>query len=156
MSVQLEDGDRAPDFELAGSDDATHTLSEYRGQPVVLVFYPLAFSGVCTREHASFCESLPAFDGMAAQVLGISVDSTPTLKAFAEAGGINYPLLSDFHPRGAAGRVYGAYDPDTGTHHRWTFVVDSDGRVAHVQRNELGTLPDTVEIVRAVRDTLDI
>jgi peroxiredoxin len=155
MTKLLEVGDRAPDFELRGSDGEMHKLSDYRGQPVVLLFYPLDFSPSCTKEHSAACDALPSLGQSDAVVLGISVDSWYTHKAFAAAQGIDYQLLADFHPKGAVGRMYGVYDADKGSHNRWTFVVDLDGRVAHIQVNERSEIPDMDEIVEAVKETLD-
>jgi peroxiredoxin (alkyl hydroperoxide reductase subunit C) len=155
MTKVLDIGDRAPDFELKGNDGEMYKLSDYRGQPVVLLFYPLDFSNTCTKEHAAACDNLPAMTKSDAMVFGISVDSWWTHKAFAEAADITYPLLADFHPKGAVGRMYGVYNSDLGSHNRWTFVIDLDGRVAHIQTNERGEVPDMEEIVEAVKETLD-
>ena len=151
----LDVGDRAPDFELKGSDGEMHKLSDYRGQPVVLMFYPSDFSTTCTKEHGAMCDQLPVLAKSDTVVLGISVDSWHSHKAFAEAREIGYLLLSDFHPRGAVGRMYGVYDAEKGTHNRSTFVIDLDGRVAHIQNNERNEVPDMEEIVEAVKETLD-
>lgn len=155
MTASLEVGDRAPDFELQGNDGATHKLSDYRGQSVVLAFYPLDFSPGCTMEHAGLCDAMESLGRVSAQVLGISIDSTWTHQAFAAAKGIEYPLLADFHPKGAVGRMYGLYQPELGFHARWTIVVDPDGRVAHIQKCETGEVPDIEEIVAAARDAAE-
>jgi peroxiredoxin len=152
--TNLEVGDRAPDFELVGQDMETHRLSDYRGQPVVLVFYPLDFSGTCTRQHQGMCDALPAFDKIDAQVLGISVDSKHAHRAFAEQMGITYPLLADFHPKGTVGRLYGVYDADKGQDRRVTFVIDSDGRIAHIAEDG-GAIPDLDEILAATKEAAE-
>ncbi len=145
--------DRAPDFELKGHDGQMYKLSDYRGQTVVLVFYPHAFSPVCAEEHACIVDASDQLNKLDAQVMGISVDQTFSLKAFAASGNIGYPLLSDF-PRGMVGRLYGAYLDDHGYHARWTFVVDPEGRIAFIQRNEIREVPDIDEIVEAVKETV--
>lgn len=155
MTKLLEVGDRAPDFELKGNDGEMHKLSDYRGQPVVLMFYPHDFSGTCTKEHGAMCDHMPTLAQSDTVVLGVSVDSWHVHKAFAVAREIEYPLLADFHPKGAVGRMYGAYDPEMGSHNRWTFVIDLDGRIAHVQIAERNEVPDIEEIVEAVKETLD-
>ena len=150
MNRELEIDDRAPDFELVDGAGQVHRLSDYRGQPVVLVFYLLDFNPVCSEEHACFMDILPQLGRLEAQVLGISVDSRWAHAAFAKARGITYPLLADFHPKGAVGRLYGVYADDVGYHRRWTFVIDPEGRISHIQRNEFAEVPDLEEVVQAV------
>ncbi|MFN2115101.1 MAG: redoxin domain-containing protein [Anaerolineae bacterium] len=152
MTQELQENDRAPDFELADAEGTVHRLSDYRGQPVVLVFYPMDFSGVCTEEHSCVLDVMPRLNQLEAQVLGISVDHKHAHKAFAAANGIEYPLLSDFQPRGAVGALYGAFDEEAGFNRRWTFIVDPDGRISHIQRNQVGEVPDMDEIVEAVEE----
>jgi peroxiredoxin (alkyl hydroperoxide reductase subunit C) len=146
--------DRAPDFELTGDDGQIYRLSDYRGVPVVLIFYPSDFSPVCSEEHASFVDVMDRLNRTDAQVFGISVDSKWSHTAFAEKEDIEYPLLADFHPRGEVGKAYGVYLPDKGVHRRWTFVIDPEGRVAFIQQNQQGEVPDVEEIVAAVEDVL--
>jgi peroxiredoxin len=146
--------DRAPDFELEDANGQVHHLSDYRGQPVVLVFYPLDFSPVCTEEHACIMDIMARFNLLDAQVLGISVDSRWAHAAFARAQRISYPLLADFHPKGVVGRLYGVYDEEKGLDARVTYVIDPEGRVSHVQTNEVGEVPDIEEIALAVQRSL--
>jgi peroxiredoxin len=143
--------DRAPDFELLAQDGKPHRLSDYRGQPVVLVFYPMDFSGVCSEEHACLVEVLSRLETLDAQVLGVSVDHRHAHAAFARQLGISYPLLADFHPKGAVGRDYGAYIEEKGFHQRWVFVIDPEGRVSFVQKNAIGEVPEVEPIVAAVK-----
>ncbi len=154
MTKELQPQDRAPAFELKGQDGQLYRLSDYRGQPVVLAFYAQDFSSVCTEEHACFIDNLAPLDKLDAQVLGISVDSHHCHRAFAEALGIGYPLLADFHPKGAVGRLYGVYLEDFGYHGRWTFVIDPEGRIAFIQKNLVGEVPDMDEVLEAVREIL--
>ncbi|RMF30814.1 MAG: peroxiredoxin [Chloroflexi bacterium] len=146
----LKVGDPAPDFTLPGHDDQTYRLSDFRGRPVVLAFYPLDFSPVCSQEHACFVEDMSRLNALDAQVLGISVDSVWAHKAFAQKMGITYPLLADFHPKGEVARKYGVYLEDKGIAARTTFVVDAEGRIAHIQQNEILQVPDVGEIVDAL------
>jgi peroxiredoxin len=148
----LEIEDRAPDFELRGSDGQLHRLSDYRGAPVVLVFYPMDFSGVCTEELACFVDTIEAFNKLDAQVLGISVDSHHSHRAFAQMRGIVFPLLADYHPKGAVGRDYGVYLDERGYNGRVTYVVDPEGRIAFIQKNDVNEVPDVDEVVAAVRE----
>lgn len=154
MTKELELLDRAPDFELKGQDGQLYMLSDYRSLPVVLVFYPYDFSGVCTEELACFVDNLEQFNDVEAQILGISVDSHHSHRAFAAARGISYPLLADFHPKGEVGRRYGVYLDDKGYHARWTFVIDPEGRIAFIQKNGHNEVPDVDEVLAAVKETV--
>ena len=103
-------GAPAPEFTLKDQDQKEVRLSEFRGKKnVVLVFYPLDWSPTCTKEHACMVNDKKQFDQLDAQVLGISVDSVWSHKAYADKMGIHYPLLADFHPRGAVAAKYGVY-----------------------------------------------
>src|SRR3989475_10295159 len=103
-------GQRAPDFTLKDQSQKEIKLSDFAGKRnVVLIFYPLDFSPICTNEHACFVNDMKQFEKLDAQVLGLSVDSVWAHKAWAEKMGIRYPLLADFHPRGAVASKFGAY-----------------------------------------------
>lgn len=154
MTRELQVQDRAPDFELKGQDGQTYRLSDYKGQPVVLAFYPWDFSSVCAEEHACFVDNMAQLAKADAQVLGVSVDSHHCHRAFAHARGITYPLLADYHPKGAVGRMYGAYLDELGCHARWTYVIDPEGRIAFIQKNKIGEVPDIEEVLEAVREIL--
>jgi glutaredoxin-dependent peroxiredoxin len=131
MSVDV--GSKAPDFTLTNQDRQPVTLSEQKGRPVVLAFFPAAFSTVCTKELCTFRDSLAALNKARAQVYGISVDTFFTLKAFQEQQKLNFPLLSDFNKQ--AIRDYGVFNEDMiglkGIAKRAVFVVDKDGIVRH-------------------------
>ncbi|MFT4039540.1 MAG: redoxin domain-containing protein [Thermomicrobiales bacterium] len=129
-STALAPGTLAPDFTLRSTPDQTVTLSELRGHPVVLVFYPADWSPVCTDELAIFNQLLPEFQKMNAIVLGISVDGVWCHAAFADARNLGVQLLADFEPKGAVSRAYGVYREKEGTSMRATFVIDKDGVVA--------------------------
>jgi peroxiredoxin len=123
----LAAGTPAPDFTLANAPDSRIRLSNLRGRPVVLVFYPADWSPVCGDEVAIFNEVLPEFRRFDAEVLGISVDGVWCHKAFAEHKHLRFPLLADFEPKGAVSRAYGAYREGEGFSERALFVIDGDG-----------------------------
>ena len=125
----LESGALAPEFELRSSPKATNRLSDLRGKPVILAFYPADFSPVCGDQIALYNEILPEFRKYEAQILGISVDSVWCHAAFAKQQHIHFPLLADFEPKGAVARQYGAYRASDGTEERALFVLDREGRV---------------------------
>ena len=143
----IQVGDLAPDFELKGNDDKVHKLSDYRGKKVVLAFYPLDFSPICSNEHSCFVNDLARFNDANAVVLGISVDSAWAHKAFAKHMGITYPLLADFHPKGAAASKFGLYHADKGLTARATVIVDEQGVVKQVTDHGLGTARTNDEIL---------
>ncbi len=123
----LKAGTPAPDFSLAGTTAEAISLSDYRSQPVVLVFYPADFSPVCGDQLAFYNEVLPLFEAHDAQVLGVSVDGLWCHRALAEQRKLDFPLLSDFEPKGAVSRRYGVYDAERGVSRRALFVVDGEG-----------------------------
>jgi peroxiredoxin len=111
-------------------------LSDFRGKPVVLAFYPLDFSPTCTNENVCFRDDLSKFNELGAQVLAISVDSAWTHKAFAEAHKLSFPLLADFHPKGAVAKSYDLYNEAVGISKRATVLVDKTGKVAWVAEHD--------------------
>ena len=113
--MALSVGQPAPDFVLKDQTQQEVRLSDFQGKKnVVLVFYPLDWSPTCTKEHVCFVNDMKQFEKLDAQVLGVSVDSVWSHKAWAEKMGIHYPLLADFHPRGAMASKYGVYIEDKG------------------------------------------
>jgi len=131
--MPIEVGQKAPDFKLKDQSQKEISLQDYRGNNVVLAFYPLDFSPVCSKEHACFHDDFSQFKGVDAQILGISVDSAWAHKAFAEKLGIEYPLLADFHPKGDTARKYGLYLEDKGITNRATVIIDKEGVVRYVK-----------------------
>lgn len=133
----IKEGVEAPDFELESSENAPNgkpgrviRLSDFRGKKVVvLAFYPLDFSPVCTSENACFERTAERYLKADAQVLGISVDSAWAHAAFAQQLNLSYPLLADFHPKGAVAEKYGLYLDELGITARATVVVGKDGLV---------------------------
>lgn len=126
----LPAGTTAPDFTLHATPDQTLTLSELRGRPVVLVFYPADWSAVCSDELDVFNAALPLFAEKHAVVLGISVDNSWSHQAFEKAHGLHFDLLSDFEPKGEVSKRYGAYDFHSGTSRRALFLIDPEGVIA--------------------------
>lgn len=126
----LEIGAEAPDFTLTDHTGEAVTLSELRGRTVVLVFYPLAFTGRCTGELCGLRDELAAFADDGAEVLAISVDSSAALAVFHEQEGFGFRLLSDFWPHGGVARAYDAFLPERGIATRATYVIDREGRIA--------------------------
>ncbi|MBX9395412.1 peroxiredoxin [Streptomyces sp. TRM72054] len=152
MAIQV--GDKAPDFELKDNHGRAVRLSDFRGEKnVVLLFYPFAFTGVCTGELCEVRDNLPKFEGRDTQVLAVSNDSIHTLRVFAEQEGLEYPLLSDFWPHGEVSRAYGVLDEDKGCAVRGTFVIDKEGVVRWTVVNGLPDARDLNEYVKAL-DTL--
>jgi peroxiredoxin len=123
----LSPGTPAPDFTLKKSPDQTLSLRDLKGRPVILVFYPADWSPVCGDELALFNEVLPEFQRYDAQLVGISVDGVWCHKAYAKARNLDFPLLSDFEPKGEVSRAYGAYRAKDGFSERALFVLDSEG-----------------------------
>lgn len=138
-------GVEAPDFELPSSELGSNgkpgkpiRLSDYRGKKiVVLIFYPLDFSPVCTSENQCFTKTSERYLNADAQMLGISVDSAWAHAAFAQQLGLSYPLLADFHPKGEVARKYGLYLEESGITARATVVVGKDGLVKMVQVQQI-------------------
>jgi peroxiredoxin len=132
-------GDEAPDFTLRDQNNEEVTLSAFRGDKAVLiVFYPLAFTGICTGELCRVRDELPTFQNDDVQVLTISVDSAYTHKVFSQREGYEFPLLSDFWPHGAVAQRYGVFNEKTGFADRGTFLVDKSGVVRFAEHNGPG------------------
>jgi peroxiredoxin (alkyl hydroperoxide reductase subunit C) len=145
-------GDEAPDFTLRDQNNEEFTLSSFRGTKAVLViFYPLAFTGICTGELCRVRDELPAFQNDDVQVVTISVDSTYSHKIFAEREGYDFPLLSDFWPHGAVAQAYGAFNDKTGFANRGTFLVDVNGIVRFTELNGPGEGRDATAWQAAIK-----
>jgi peroxiredoxin len=141
MSEPLAVGTPAPDFTLRSTDDEEVTLSSLRGQKVVLAFYPLDWSPGCTNQMDAFTRDYRRFEEQGARVFGISVDSVWSHKAWREARGIPFPLLADFHPKGAVATQYGVYNEQRGNARRVTFVIDEEGIIRDVNVSAQGEIP---------------
>jgi peroxiredoxin len=121
-------GDQAPDFTLVNQFGENVTLSHFRGKkPVVMVFYPLSFSGICTGELCELRDNFDRFDRDNVELLAISVDSKFVQKMFAEHEGYKFSVLADFWPHGGVAKDYGVFIEDSGISNRATFVIDTNG-----------------------------
>jgi peroxiredoxin len=124
----IQPGSPAPDFRLATEDGGTLTLDDVKGQTTVLVFFPFAFSPVCTDQFSVYQEVLDEFEAQGTKLYGVSCDATWSLKAFRQSLGVTIPMLSDFEPKGEVSRAFGAYHPG-GFSQRALVIVDPDGIV---------------------------
>jgi peroxiredoxin len=137
-------GSPAPDFTLRDQFGQDVTLSSFAGQKAVaLIFFPWAFSNVCTGEMTGIRDRLDEFLTFDTEVLAISTDPTYSLRVFADTDGLNFPLLSDFWPHGEVASAYGVFDTDLGVARRSSFVIDQDGVVRWSVHNEL---PDSRDL----------
>ncbi|MFF4652011.1 peroxiredoxin [Streptomyces sp. NPDC001380] len=149
--MAIEVGSKAPDFELKNQHGEPVRLSDYRGaKNVVLVFYPFAFTGVCTGELCAIKEELPRLQNDDVQILAVSVDSPFTLRVFGEREGLEYPLLSDFWPHGGVATAYGVFDDEKGCAVRGTFVIDKEGVVRWSVVNGLPDARDEQEYLKVL------
>jgi peroxiredoxin len=125
----IEAGQPAPGFTLRDQDGHEVSLSDFRGRTVVLVFYPLDFSPVCTDQLSVYQQVLGELEARDVRLIGISVDSAFTHKVFREQLGLTMPLLADFHPKGAVAQSYGVYNEDYGSSARALVMIGPDGDV---------------------------
>lgn len=146
MAVQL--GESAPDFDLPATVGGRVSLSGLRGQKVVLIFFPFAFSGICTGELCMVRDMAGDFSDLDAVVLGISCDPWESLRAFAAQESLQHPLLSDFWPHGEISRKYGVFVEAIGAADRGTFVIDREGRLAGTVVTELGRPREAADYTR--------
>ncbi|WP_374198990.1 peroxiredoxin [Paenarthrobacter sp. AR 02] len=145
-------GDSAPEFELVNQYGEPVRLSDYRGRNVVVVFFPFAFSGICTGELCEIRDNIAAFEGANAAVLAISVDSKFVQRAYAQSEGFGFDLLADFWPHGAVAQAYGVFDAASGMALRGTFIIDAGGTVRYAVVNPRGQARDFAEYRRALAD----
>jgi mycoredoxin-dependent peroxiredoxin len=151
MIMSIAVGQQAPDFTLPNQDKKEVKLSDFAGKKnVVLVWYPLDWSPTCTNEHVCFVNDMKAFETLDAEVLGVSVDSVWSHKAFAEKMGIKYSLLADFHPKGAMSEKYGVYLGDKGITGRAIAIVNKAGKVAWFKNYDIPVVPDVKEVAAAL------
>jgi peroxiredoxin len=146
----LPAGTLAPDFILPSTPDQKVSLSELRGKPVVLVFYPADWSPVCTDQLGLYNELLPEFSEFGAQIVGISVDGIWCHLAFCKDRKLHTPLLSDFEPKGAVARSYGVYNEKTGEAERALFVIDAKGVIRWSYVSPVGINPGADGIFKAL------
>ncbi len=151
-ATPLPAGTRAPDFELPSRPDRTVSLAEFRGQPVILAFYPEDWSPVCSDQMALYQEVLPEFQKFKAELLGISVDGVWSHLAFAKDRNLHFPLLADFEPKGKVARTYHVYRARDGTSERALYVIDADGIVRWSYVSPVGVNPGADGILRALEN----
>jgi peroxiredoxin len=149
-TTPLPPGTSAPDFELHSTPDQTVSLADFRGQPVILAFYPEDWSPVCSDQMALYQEVLPEFQKFGAELLGISVDGVWCHLAFARNRNLHFPLLADFEPKGEVARAYQVYRTKDGTSERALYVIDAEGVVAWSYVSPVGINPGADGILRAL------
>ncbi len=154
--MALQVGDKAPDFTLYSSEKAEESLAKYQGKNVVLLFFPMAFTSVCTEELCTMRDNLSVYDNLNAAILGVSVDSPFTLAKFKEEQKLNFPLLSDFNKE--VSRSYGALYEEfvlglRGVSKRSAFVIDKEGSIRYAEVLEsAGDLPNFAAIKETLSD----
>ena len=151
-AAPLPPGTPAPDFELQATPDQTVSLADFRGQPVILVFYPEDWSPVCSDQLGLYQQLLPEFQKFDAVLLGISVDGIWSHIAFAKDRNLHFPLLADFEPKGEVAREYGVYRAKDGTTERALYVIDGDGTVSWSYVSPVGINPGADGILRALEE----
>ncbi|KAB8170840.1 redoxin domain-containing protein [Streptomyces sp. 3MP-14] len=150
--MAIEPGTQAPEFTLRDQHGQSVSLADFRGRKnVVLLFYPFAFTGVCTGELCELRDRLPDFVNDGVQLLAVSNDPAPALRVFSEQEGLDYPLLSDFWPHGEVSRAYGVFAEDKGCAVRGTFVIDTSGTVRWTVVNDLPDARDLDDYVAALK-----
>lgn len=146
----LRAGTSAPEFSLPVTPDQKVSLSELRGRPVILAFYPADWSPVCGDQMALYNEILPEFHKHHAELLGISVDGAWCHAAFAQTRKLHFPLLADFEPKGNVARQYGVYSEHEGTAERALFVIDGEGTIRWSYLSPVGVNPGADGILEAL------
>jgi peroxiredoxin len=148
----LPAGTPAPEFSLHTTPDQTVKLSKFRGQPVVLAFYPADWSPVCGDQITLYNELLSEFQNLGAQLLGISVDGVWCHSAFSQNRKLRFPLLADFEPKGAVARLYGVYRESDGTSERALFVIDAGGVIRWSYISPVAVNPGAEGILSALEE----
>jgi peroxiredoxin len=151
-STALSAGAPAPDFALKSTPDQTVRLSEFRGRPVVLVFYPADWSPVCGDQVGLYNEMHSEFQGLGAEILGISVDGVWCHSAFSRDRKLHFPLLADFEPKGEVARLYGVYRSADGTSERALFVINAEGVIHWSYVSPIGVNPGANGILSALEE----
>lgn len=152
MEIRPRVGDKAKGFSLLDQNSKEFKLSKFRGKRVLLSFHPLAWTSVCAEQMKSLEKNKKAFDSLNTIAVGVSTDTVPSKKAWAESLGIkNTRLLSDFWPHGKVVRAYGLFRKDDGISERANVIIDEKGTVAFIKVYPIGKLPDIDEILDALR-----
>ena len=151
--MAIEVGQEAPDFEIKNQFGELVKLSDLRGKKnVVLVFYPLAFSGICSNELCEMRDSFPEAEGDDVELLTVSVDSVYVHRTWAETEGYEFALLSDFWPHGDVATAYGVFDDEKGLATRGTFIIDKSGVVRWKVVNAIPQARDLAEYQKALAE----
>jgi len=150
MTAILSAGTKAPDFSLPVGPDRKISLSELKGKPVILAFYPADWSPVCGDQMALYNEILPDFKEHGAELVGISVDGAWCHAAYAKDHNLHFPLAADFEPKGAVSRAYGAYRDVEGFSERALFVIDKDGVITWSHLSPILVNPGADGILQAL------
>jgi peroxiredoxin len=150
MANILSAGTAAPDFSLHVTPDQKLALSELRGKPVILAFYPADWSPVCGDQMALYNEILPEFKKYGAELVGVSVDGVWCHEAFAKDRHLHFPLAADFEPKGDVAQSYGAYRAEEGVCERALFVIDKDGVIAWSYCSPIAVNPGADGILEAL------
>jgi peroxiredoxin len=151
-ATALPAGTSAPDFSLRSTPDQSVKLSEFRGRPVVLAFYPADWSPVCGDQMALYNEMLSEFEEYDAEIMGISVDGSWCHAAFSKDRKLHFPLLSDFEPKGEVSRLYGVYRESDGTCERALFVINAEGVIHWSYVSPVGVNPGAAGILSALEE----
>jgi peroxiredoxin len=146
----LEAGTTAPDFELRATPDQFVKLSDFRGRPLIMAFYPADWSPVCTDQMSLYNEVLPEFRRFGAHLVGVSIDHAWCHTAFAQHRNLHFPLLADFHPKGDVAQRYGVYDDSMGMSERALFVLDGDAVIRWSYVSPVGVNPGADGILAAL------
>jgi peroxiredoxin len=146
-------GDQAPDFVLKDQNEKEFKLSEHRGKRVLLSFHPMAWTGVCAKQMKSLEDNKAAFDSLNTVAVGLSVDSIPSKKAWADSLGIKHTsLLADFWPHGGVAQRFGMFRERGGTSERANIIVDEQGKIVFVKVYPIPELPDINEIIEFLKN----
>lgn len=150
QTTALRPGITAPDFTLRTTPNQSISLNQYRGNPVILVFYPADFSPVCGDEMTLFNELLPEFQRLNTEVMGISVDGVWCHLAFSKEKNLKIPLLADFEPKGEVAKKYGVYRKKDGIAERALFLLDKDGIIRYSYVSPIGVNPGADGVLKAL------
>ncbi|WP_231188898.1 redoxin domain-containing protein [Haladaptatus sp. DYF46] len=146
----LEAGAKAPEFTLYSTPDQTVSLSEFRGQRIILAFYPADWSPVCGDQMTLYNELIDEFQTLNAQLLGVSVDGVWCHESFSNDRNLRFPLLADFEPKGQVAKSYGVYRKEEGTTNRALFVIDESGAIQWSYVSPIGVNPGASGILQAL------
>lgn len=150
MSKILSTGAIAPDFKLHATADQSLSLNDFRGNPVIMAFYPADWSPVCSDQMALYNEVLPEFRKFGAKLIGISVDGVWCHAAFSQNRKLHFPLLADFEPKGGIAKMYGAYRDQDGVCERALFVIDKNGLITWSYLSPVAENPGADGILEAL------